>query len=69
VCSSDLSGTVSIVDVAKKSVAATIAVGQFPREFSPGFGSTLFLANYRSNSLTVFDQSRLDRLVTAADGV
>jgi DNA-binding beta-propeller fold protein YncE len=60
------SGTVSIVEVAKKSVVATIAAGEFPREFSPGFGTTLFLSNYRSNSLTVFDESRLDGLVTAS---
>ncbi len=60
------SGTVSIVDAAKKSVVATIAVGEFPRDFSPGFGTTLFLSNYRSNSLTVFDEPRLDRLVTAS---
>ncbi len=60
------SGTVSIVDVAKKSVVATIAVEEFPRDFSPGFGTTFFLSNYRSNSLTVFDESRLDRLVTVS---
>jgi DNA-binding beta-propeller fold protein YncE len=58
------SGTVSIVDVAQKAVVGTIAVGRFPREFSAGLGTTLFLANYRSNTLTIFDESRLSQLVT-----
>jgi len=58
------SGTVSIIDATKKTVVGTIAVGQFPREFSPGLGTTLFLASYRSNTLTVFDESRLNELVT-----
>lgn len=58
------SGTVSIIAVAQRAVVGTIVVGRFPREFSRGLGSTLFLANYRSNSLTIFDESRLNELVT-----
>jgi DNA-binding beta-propeller fold protein YncE len=57
------SGTVTVIDATQKAVVGTIAVGQFPREFSPGLGATLFLANYRSNTLTIFDESRLSELV------
>jgi DNA-binding beta-propeller fold protein YncE len=57
------SGTVSIVDATQKTVVGTIAVGQFPREFSPGPGTTLFLANYGSNTVTIFDESRLNEFV------
>jgi len=52
-------GTVSIIDTNSRSVIGTLQVGEFPREFSHGVGSTLFLANNRSDTLTVFDESRL----------
>jgi YVTN family beta-propeller protein len=52
-------GTVSVIDAATNAIIRTIPVGNFPREFSHGSGSTLFLANYRSNTLTVFDTALL----------
>jgi YVTN family beta-propeller protein len=57
-------GTVSIIDAGSKTVAGTITVGAFPREFSRGAGTTLFLSNNRSNTLTVFDESRVGELLT-----
>ncbi len=56
-------GTISVIDAATKKVVGTLSAGLFPREFSRGNGSTLFLANYRSNSITVFDSSRLTELL------
>ncbi len=56
-------GTVSVIDTATMRVSGTIPVGIFPRQFSPGIGSILFLSNNRSNTITVFDTSRLSEIV------
>jgi DNA-binding beta-propeller fold protein YncE len=52
-------GTVSVVDAASKQVVGLLRVGEFPREFSRGTGTTLFLANNRSDTITVFDEARI----------
>ena len=41
----------------------TIAVGIFPRELQRGSGSTVFLANYGSNTVTVFNTAHLTDIV------
>jgi YVTN family beta-propeller protein len=56
-------GSISVIDTATKTVVGTLPAGLFPREFSHGNGTTLFLANYRSNLITVFDSSRLTELL------
>lgn len=58
-------GSLSVIDVRSMRVVGTIPTGAFPREFSPGFGTTLFLSNYRSNTVTVFDGARLSELIQA----
>jgi YVTN family beta-propeller protein len=57
------SGSISVIDAATKAVVATLPAGLFPREFSQGSDSELFLANYRSNVITIFDTSRLRELL------
>ena len=56
-------GTLSVIDASTHAVVGTIEVGIFPREFSQGLGTTLFLANDRSDTITVFDTSRLNELI------
>jgi DNA-binding beta-propeller fold protein YncE len=56
-------GTVSVIDAEHSTVVGTIPVGAFPREFSSGPDTTLFLANNRSNTITVFDTSRLPEII------
>jgi 6-phosphogluconolactonase (cycloisomerase 2 family) len=58
-------GSLSVIDARTMHVVGTIPTGAFPREFSSGFGSTLFLSNYRSNTITVFDTTRLSELIQA----
>ncbi|HET6276704.1 MAG TPA: hypothetical protein VFE16_12310 [Candidatus Cybelea sp.] len=59
-------GVIAVIDATSKKVVGSIPVGTFPREFSYGVGATIFLANYRSNSLTIFDAARIADLVTRA---
>jgi YVTN family beta-propeller protein len=56
-------GTISVIDTTTRDVVGTLPAGLFPREFSRGNGTALFLANYRSNTITVFDSSRLSELL------
>jgi YVTN family beta-propeller protein len=56
-------GSISVIDTARKTVVGTLPAGLFPREFSTGTGTTLFLANYRSDTITVFDTSRFAELL------
>lgn len=55
--------TVSVVDPKNGKTIGVIAVGAFPREFAHGSGTTLFLANYGSSILTVFNTARIMDLV------
>jgi DNA-binding beta-propeller fold protein YncE len=55
--------TVSVVATDHGKAIGSIAVGVFPREFQHGSGTTLFLANYGSSTLTVFNTARLMELV------
>jgi DNA-binding beta-propeller fold protein YncE len=55
--------TVSIVATDRGKAIGSIAVGVFPREFQHGSGTTLFLANYGSSMLTVFNTARLMELL------
>jgi DNA-binding beta-propeller fold protein YncE len=55
--------TVSVVGTKQGKAVGSIAVGAFPREFQHGSGTTLFLANYGSSTLTVFDTARLMELL------
>jgi DNA-binding beta-propeller fold protein YncE len=61
----DAPQSISVISTEQGKVIGTIAVGIFPREFQNGSGSTVFLANYGSNTVTVFDTSRLTAIVHA----
>jgi len=56
-------GTISVISTATMKVVGSIPTGVFPREFSRGEGSTLFLSNNRSNTITVFDTSKMAQLM------
>jgi DNA-binding beta-propeller fold protein YncE len=56
-------GTISVISTKTMTVVGTIPTGVFPREFSSGAGSMLFLANNRSDTITVFDTSRMPELL------
>jgi len=56
-------GRIDVIDTTQKRVVGTLASGLFPRQFTSGSGTTLFLSNYRSNTITVFDTSRLLELL------
>lgn len=57
------SGSLTVIDANSHTVVGTIATGLFPREFSHGVGSTLFLSNNRSDSVTVYDDGRVSQLI------
>jgi DNA-binding beta-propeller fold protein YncE len=48
-------GTISVIDVHDRRAIASFDAGAFPREFDRGVGTTVFLSNNRSNSVTIFD--------------
>jgi DNA-binding beta-propeller fold protein YncE len=52
-------GSISVIDAQTHHVVGTMKAGLFPRQFSQGIGTTLFLANNRSDTVTVIDESRL----------
>ncbi|MGA8534946.1 MAG: hypothetical protein WB615_12635 [Candidatus Tumulicola sp.] len=56
-------GHLAVIDAHKRSLVGTIPTGEFPRQFSRGVGTTLFLANNRSDSITVLDESKIATLV------
>jgi YVTN family beta-propeller protein len=56
--------TVSVIDAAIHTVVGEITVGRFPREFSrTRSGSTVFLSNYDSHTITVLDPSAISRIM------
>lgn len=58
-------GTISVVDAHDRRVIGSIAAGVFPREFDRGAASTVFLANNRSDSVTVFDDLTIANCMNA----
>ncbi|HEY3676954.1 MAG TPA: beta-propeller fold lactonase family protein [Candidatus Tumulicola sp.] len=50
------SGSISVVDAHDLRVVDTFAAGVFPRGFYRGVGTTVFLANNRSDSIDIFDE-------------
>lgn len=56
-------GSLSVIDARAMRVVGSVPAGRFPREFTPGSQSTIFLANYGSNSVTVFDGARIGELI------
>ena len=58
---------VIVIDAASYAVAGRIPVGKFPRQFSStASGSTMFLCNFGSNSVTVIDPSAIGSLMKPA---
>jgi DNA-binding beta-propeller fold protein YncE len=56
-------GSLSVIDAQAMRVVGSVPAGRFPREFTPGSQSAIFLANYGSNSVTVFDGTRIGELI------
>lgn len=56
-------GTISVVDARDRRAIASLPAGIFPREFDRGVGSTVFLSNNRSDSVTVFDDRTIAECV------
>jgi DNA-binding beta-propeller fold protein YncE len=56
-------GSLAVIDAHTNSVVGTIPSGLFPREFSHGAGTTIFLSNNRSDSVTVYDERRIAELI------
>jgi YVTN family beta-propeller protein len=58
---------VIVIDAASYTVVGRIPVGKFPRQFtSTVSGSTMFLCNYGSNSITVIDPTAIESLMKPA---
>jgi DNA-binding beta-propeller fold protein YncE len=55
-------GKLVVVDAASKRVVGEIPVGRFPRELAVG-GGNVFLANNRSDTITIFDASRFQEIL------
>jgi DNA-binding beta-propeller fold protein YncE len=56
-------GTISVIDVREHRTVASLRAGVFPREFDRGVGTTVFLSNSRSASVTVFDDRTIGNCV------
>ena len=56
-------GKLLVVDAVRKRVVGQFSVGRFPREFAVGAGDEVLLSNNRSDTLTIFDASRLQELL------
>ena len=58
---------VIVIDAASHAVVGRIPVGKFPRQFgSTASGSTMFLCNFGSNSVTIIDPSAIGSLMKPA---
>lgn len=55
-------GKLIVVDAAQKRVVGEIPVGRFPRELAVGVGDEVLLSNNRSDTITIFDASRLQEI-------
>jgi DNA-binding beta-propeller fold protein YncE len=56
-------GKLVVVDAAQKRVVGEISVGRFPRELAVS-GNNVLLSNNRSDTITVFDASRLQEILS-----
>lgn len=58
-------GKLVVVDAARKRVLGEISVGRFPREMAVGAGNDVLLSNNRSDTITIFDASRLQEVLSS----
>ncbi|HTA40667.1 MAG TPA: YncE family protein, partial [Candidatus Acidoferrales bacterium] len=56
--------TLSVIDVRTHAVVGQIPVGKFPRQFNvTGSGSTIFLSNFGSETVTVIDPAAIPSMM------
>jgi DNA-binding beta-propeller fold protein YncE len=58
-------GKLIVVNAAQKRVVGAISVGRFPRELAVGLGDDVLLSNNRSDTITIFDASRLQEILSS----